>query len=155
MLEPAVYMTLGGITMGPMDNPAFTIPFIFTKKFQPISLADIIDPGSEINIVGNQYRLTIADAQDNPLMSAAFEIVLEHFFNYPRSFYLEIAYPVLIRSGKLCSISDGAIAIEIKISLIIEAGYDQYRQKKENQFLFVSHCGLSVEILPMKVLIAR
>ncbi len=100
-------MTLGGITVGPMDNPAFIVPFIFTKKFQPISLAYVFDPGGEIYIVGNQYRLTIADAKDNPLMPAPFEIVLEHFFNYPRSLHLKIAHPVFIRRSEVGRVSGG------------------------------------------------
>jgi hypothetical protein len=129
MLEPAVQMTLGGITVGPMDNPAFIIPFIFTKKFQPISLAYVFDPGSEIDIVGNQYRLTLADTQDNPLMSTPFEIVLEHFFNYPRSLDLKIAHPVFIRSSEVGRISGGPAPNEIEISPIIETGNNQYCQK--------------------------
>ena len=131
MLEPAVDMTLGRVMVGPVNYPAFIIPFIFTEELQPISFADVLHPGCKIDIVRNQYRLIIADAQDYPLMANPFKVILEYFFNHSGTLHLKVAYPVFIRIGQVGRIPGYPAANEIEIPAIIETGNNQCCQKNE------------------------
>lgn len=43
--------------MGPMNYPAFRIPFVFAIEFYAISYFQWFNPFGQINIVGHQERL--------------------------------------------------------------------------------------------------
>ena len=67
-----------GISMRPMHNAAFVIPFIFAIKFNNITHRDSGNPWSQVNIMGNQQRLTTTQAQDKSLVSGAIIIVRQN-----------------------------------------------------------------------------
>ena len=67
-----------GIAMRPMHNAAFVIPFIFAIKRNSITHRNSGNPRCQINIMGNQQRLTAAQAQDKSLVSGAIVIIRQN-----------------------------------------------------------------------------
>lgn len=150
MLKPAVYMAVGGISVGPVDDTTLVVPLILTEKFESITFFNIFDPGSKVNIVGDEYGLIVADAEDDSLMTTPVKVVLQDFFNDSRTFDLKIAGPVFKGCSESCRIPRGPAPAEVKITLFIETGENQCRQKDEQQCLLFTHC-----VFPARTLVPK
>lgn len=122
-------MSVGRVAVGPVYDTALVVPFILTEELQSVTLADILDPGRKIYIVGDKYRLGVADAENDPLVANPVNIVFEHFLNQTRPFDLEVARPVFKRSSELSRISCGPASTTPEIALLVEAGKNQHGQQ--------------------------
>ena len=58
MLQPAIYVTMVGVVVGPMNDSAFGVPFVFSVEAHCIPLAKTIDSWCEVDVVRNEYSLT-------------------------------------------------------------------------------------------------
>lgn len=97
MLDPAPFMPTLGISVGPMDHPAFGIPFVFTIKLNTVSGLQVLHPSCQINIVSNKYRLAGACTENKPLVPAPVIIVRQDLNHFAISMDLQIAPLVLKR----------------------------------------------------------
>ncbi len=84
-------MFTAGVFVGPVYHAALVVPFIFPIEPNHVALSQGIDPGSEINIVGDQYHVTTVNLHQKTLMSAAYVIVGEQFDDLAESGNLDIA----------------------------------------------------------------
>ena len=75
MHQPAMRVFIPGVAMCPMHNAAFVIPFIFAIKLNSVTHRDSGNPRRQINIMGNQQRLTATQAQEKSLVPGAIVIV--------------------------------------------------------------------------------
>lgn len=151
MFEPAVDMPLGGIAVGPVDYPAFVIPFVLSVEVKPVAPADIFNPGGEIYIVGYQYRLVCTDADDDPLVPAPFDIVFEYFLNQSGSLDLKIALPVLEGGDNLSIISRGRASPRAKIIPLQETDDNEHREQDKYDCLSAFHSASSPTTLLMNI----
>ena len=55
---PATYMPAARVMMGPMDHAALCIPNILTIEAYAVSDLEAVDAWGEIDVVGNQERLS-------------------------------------------------------------------------------------------------
>lgn len=88
-------MLAGRIMVCPMDDPTFCIPLVFPIKRNPISFAQAIHPGCEINVMRKQQSLTIGKPDDKPLMPAAIDVVAQYSRYRTPAFNLDIALALL------------------------------------------------------------
>ncbi len=61
--------------MRPVDDTALGVPFIFAEEFDAIADLQLSDPRRDVDVVGDEQRLTRIQPQDKPLMSAPIQIV--------------------------------------------------------------------------------
>ena len=86
--------------MSPVHYPAFFVPLILTGKRYPVTFFKAFDPWRDIDIVGDQNRLSIIEAQDKSLMPAAARVVLEQGCHHTRALHRNITEPVFKCLGK-------------------------------------------------------
>jgi hypothetical protein len=110
-------------------DTALLVPLILTEELQSVTLVDVLNPGRKIYVVGDKYRLRVADAENDPLVANPVNIVFEHFLNQTRPFDLQIALPVFKRRSELCRISCGPASTKPEIALLVEAGKNQNDQQ--------------------------
>lgn len=97
MLNPSPGMALLGIVMGPVDDPAFVVPFILAVKRDCISNTQVLDAWREIDVVGNENRLALRDLNYKPLMPDTFVIILQDLNDLPSGFDLKIRLLLRVR----------------------------------------------------------
>ena len=54
VLEPPVDMLASRVTVSPVDDSPFVVPLILTKKFQSITLIDILNPSAFNAVLANK-----------------------------------------------------------------------------------------------------
>lgn len=74
-------MTTDWITVSPMDNPAFQVPFVLPAKFDGVALTEIGDPWGEIDVVGNQNCLAGTQTDNETLVATAIIVIRENLSN--------------------------------------------------------------------------
>ncbi len=77
-------MMSAGIVVGPMDDPAFGIPFIFAAETDFAADFQSVDARSQIDVVTDQNRQSIGQANDKTLMPGTAAIIGKNFYNDPR-----------------------------------------------------------------------
>ena len=97
MLDPPAFMPTLGISMSPVDHPAFGIPVVLAMKLDAVPDFQIFNASCQIDIVGNEYRLAGTGAENEPLMSASVMIVRQDFDDLSIPPDLKIAALVLKR----------------------------------------------------------
>ena len=58
-----------------MDHAAALVPFVLAEEIDSGAAASALDPGGEVDVVGNQDRVSRPDAHDQALMLGAFGVV--------------------------------------------------------------------------------
>ena len=101
--------------MRPVNDAAFIVVFIFTIKFQPISGSDILHPGGEIDVVGDQDRMSLSNADDQPLMMASPGIVFKDLFHRSLPLHLQVAELILegVEDGRDFALACIQVPVEI------------------------------------------
>ncbi len=85
------------IVMGPVNNSPLGVPHVFAGKFNDISRFQVFDPGSQIDIVGDQYRLAGRKAQNKSLVPAAMCVIPKDFYHPSRACNMNVAEMMLER----------------------------------------------------------
>lgn len=89
-------MSAGRIVVGPMDDAATIIPFVFALERDVVADGQAIHSGRKIDVVGNQQCLPGDQCHDESLMAAAVVVVRE----YPRDGSAPLSDKVSATVGK-------------------------------------------------------
>ncbi len=79
MFQPPCHMRAVWISMRPMHNPSFFIPFVLPRELNGIPFSEGAYSRCDIDIVRNQKRLTGTKENNEFLMPAANIVVREQF----------------------------------------------------------------------------
>lgn len=75
MQEITTGMSSVRIMMGPVDHPTLSVPFVLARKGYLISHSQAIDPGRNVNIMGDKHRVARLQAHNKPLVSGTFIVI--------------------------------------------------------------------------------
>ena len=83
MLQPARYVAASGVSVCPVDDAAFGVPFILTRERYSVAVIQGWDAGRDVDVVGDQQGLTGCQLEDEALMATAVVVVREHASDHP------------------------------------------------------------------------
>lgn len=86
--------------MGPVNNPAFCVPFIFTGEFNYIAFSQTIESTGNINIVGDKNRLISKRPEEKLLVPNTLHIVMQNLNHFASPSDLYITEPVSMSVDK-------------------------------------------------------
>jgi hypothetical protein len=78
MDDPAMEMTAGRVTMGPVDHSAFGVPFILPVEFDPVLLSKTRNPRCNIYVVRHKKSLPRIKFDDKPLMPGPLFVIRQN-----------------------------------------------------------------------------
>jgi hypothetical protein len=87
------------VLVRPVNDAALIIPCVFTGEFNRIAHFQPGQAWRQVNVVGNEERLSRIQAQDEPLMSVAVRIVRENADDLAVALDQDIAAAILESSG--------------------------------------------------------
>jgi hypothetical protein len=94
------------VAMGPVDDTALFVPFVFTVKRHRVALAQTLDARGDVDIVGHQHGLARSQRQNESLMTPTTCIVGENTPDNTFPAYLPIALPIRVSPCNLVIILD-------------------------------------------------
>ena len=83
MPQPATGMPAGRVMVRPVDDPAFIVVFVDPGKPDGIADPQRGNPRCQIDIMGNEKRLTVCHGKDESLVPAAIGVIFEDCRNLP------------------------------------------------------------------------
>ncbi len=84
-------MTAGWITVSPMHQPSFRVPFVLSIEFDDVARNERRDSWGETDVVGDQDCLTRTQTDDESLVPTAVVVIREQPNNYSLALNLDIA----------------------------------------------------------------
>ncbi len=84
-------MATAGVTMCPMNDAPFGIPFVLPPERHPIPVSQAGYSRRDINVVGDEKGLPRAEFQDETLMPAPVVVVGKNSFDQALAFDLKAA----------------------------------------------------------------
>jgi len=93
-------MVIAWVSVSPMNNPTFLIPFIFTVKLHKIAFFQTLNPRRQVNIVCDQNGLTRTQPNKNSLMTTALIVIRQQPYYDTPALNLNVAFAIIVGFGK-------------------------------------------------------